>query len=72
MFKSPTCTQRDIAAWPSVMARIANVSLEELGQHALLPPRASGDKTPTSCCFTGLQGFPHRRPRSRRRPGHLA
>ena len=31
MFKSPTCTQRD-RSMAERMARIANVSLEELGQ----------------------------------------
>ncbi len=35
MFKSPTCTQRDIDI-ANRMSRIANVSLEELGQNHFL------------------------------------
>ena len=43
MFKSPTCTQRDIDV-ANRMARIANVSLEELGQ-AIFSAASSDDKT---------------------------
>jgi len=43
MFKSPTCTQRDIDV-ANRMARIANVSLEELGQ-AIFAAGCGGDKT---------------------------
>ena len=37
MFKSPTCTQRDIRT-AERMARIANVSLEELGKEYGVSP----------------------------------
>ena len=43
MFKSPTCTQRDIDV-ANRMARIANVSLDELGQ-AIFAASCGDDKT---------------------------
>lgn len=43
MFKSPTCTQRDIDV-ANRMARIANVSLDELG-HAIFSATCGDDKT---------------------------
>ncbi len=43
MFKSPTCTQRDIDV-ANRMARIANVSLEDLGQ-AIFAASCGDDKT---------------------------
>lgn len=43
MFKSPTCTQRDIDV-ANRMARIANVSLDELG-HAIFSASSGEDKT---------------------------
>ena len=43
MFKSPTCTQRDVDV-ANRMARIANVSLDDLG-HAIFSAGCSEDKT---------------------------
>ena len=54
MFKSPTCTQRDIRT-AERMARIANVSLEELGREIF---SASVDhKTPEEVLFTDYKEF---------------
>ena len=69
MFKSPTCTQRDIDV-ANRMARIANISLKELGQVDLLRrrrrhPLCGGDLS------DGLQGVPHRRPQPGGEPGDL-
>ena len=50
MFKSPTCTQRD-RSMAERMARIANVSLEELGQQ-IFSASWSDDKTPEELLFT--------------------
>ena len=54
MFKSPTCTQRDIRT-AERMARIANVSLEELGREIF---SASVDhKTAEEIVFTDYKEF---------------
>jgi len=54
MFKSPTCTQRDIRT-AERMARIANVSLEELGKQIF---SASVDhKTAEEIVFTDYKEF---------------
>ena len=54
MFKSPTCTQRDIRT-AERMARIANVSLEELGKEIF---SASVDhKTAEEILFTDYKEF---------------
>ena len=54
MFKSPTCTQRDIRT-AERMARIANISLEELGREIF---SASVDhKTPEEVLFTDYKEF---------------
>ena len=50
MFKSPTCTKRDIAM-AERMARIANVSLKELG-NLLFAASSAGDKSADELCFT--------------------
>jgi len=55
MFKSPTCTQRDIDV-ANRMARIANVSLEELGQ-AIFSATCGDDKTVESMLSTDYKEF---------------
>lgn len=55
MFKSPTCTQRDIDV-ARRMARIANVSLEELGQ-AIFSATCGDDKTVESMLSTDYKEF---------------
>ena len=55
MFKSPTCTQRD-RSMAERMARIANVSLEELGQQ-IFSASWSDDKTPEELLFTDFKDF---------------
>ena len=55
MFKSPTCTQRDIDV-ANRMARIANVSLEELGQ-AIFSATCSDDKTVEAMLGTDYKEF---------------
>ena len=55
MFKSPTCTQRDIDV-ANRMARIANVSLEELGQ-AIFSATSSDDKTVQAMLETDYKEF---------------
>ena len=55
MFKSPTCTQRDIDV-ATRMARIANVSLEELG-HAIFSASCGEDKTVEAMLNTDYKEF---------------
>lgn len=55
MFKSPTCTQRDIDV-ANRMARIANVSLEELGQ-AIFAASCGDDKTVQAMLETDYKEF---------------
>jgi manganese-dependent inorganic pyrophosphatase len=55
MFKSPTCTQRDIDV-ANRMARIANVSLEELGQ-AIFSATCGDDKTVEAMLHTDYKEF---------------
>ena len=55
MFKSPTCTQRD-RNMAERLARIANVSLEELGQ-AIFSASWSDDKTAKELLFTDFKDF---------------
>ena len=55
MFKSPTCTQRDIDV-ANRMARIANVSLEELGQ-AIFSATCGDDKTVEAMLGTDYKEF---------------
>ena len=55
MFKSPTCTQRDIDV-ANRMARIANVSLDELG-HTIFSAGCSGDKTVEDLLNTDYKEF---------------
>jgi len=55
MFKSPTCTQRDIDV-ANRMARIANVSLEELGQ-AIFAAGCGDDKTVQAMLETDYKEF---------------
>lgn len=55
MFKSPTCTQRDIDV-ANRMARIANVSLEELGQ-AIFSATCGDDKTVEAMLNTDYKEF---------------
>jgi len=54
MFKSPTCTQRDIRT-AERMARIANVSLEELGREIF--SAAVEHKTVEEILFTDYKEF---------------
>ena len=54
MFKSPTCTQRDIRT-AERMARIANVSLEELGRRIF--SAAVDHKDPREVLFTDYKEF---------------
>lgn len=55
MFKSPTCTARD-RSMAERMARIANVSLEELGQQ-IFSASWSDDKTAEELLFTDFKDF---------------
>ena len=55
MFKSPTCTQRDRDV-ANRMARIANVSLDELGQ-AIFSANCGDDKTVESMLGTDYKEF---------------
>ena len=55
MFKSPTCTQRDIDV-ANRMARIANVSLDELG-HTIFSAGCSGDKNAEDLLNTDYKEF---------------
>lgn len=55
MFKSPTCTQRDIDV-ANRMARIANVSLEELGQ-AIFSATCGDDKSVAAMLRTDYKEF---------------
>ena len=55
MFKSPTCTQRDIAV-ANRMARIANLSLEELGK-AIFSATCGDDKTISAMLGTDYKEF---------------
>ncbi len=55
MFKSPTCTQRDIDV-ANRMARIANVSLDELGQ-AIFSASSGEDKTVQAMLETDYKEF---------------
>jgi manganese-dependent inorganic pyrophosphatase len=55
MFKSPTCTQRDIDV-ANRMARIANVSLEELGQ-IIFAASCGDDKTVQAMLETDYKEF---------------
>ena len=48
MFKSPTCTQRDMDV-ANRMARIANVSLEEVGK-AIFSATCGDDKSAEAIC----------------------
>ncbi len=54
MFKSPTCTDRDIRT-AERMARIANVSLEELGKEIF--SASAGGKTPEELFFADYKEF---------------
>lgn len=54
MFKSPTCTQRDIRT-AERMARIANISLEELGKEIF--SASVGGKTAEELFFTDYKEF---------------
>ena len=55
MFKSPTCTPRDIAV-ANRLARIANVSLDELGR-AIFSATSSDDKTVEAMLGTDYKEF---------------
>ena len=55
MFKSPTCTRRD-RAMAERMARIANVSLDELGQQ-IFSASWSDDKTAKELLFSDFKEF---------------
>ena len=55
MFKSPTCTQRDIDV-ANRMARIANVSLEDLGQR-IFSATCGEDKTISAMLQTDYKEF---------------
>ena len=55
MFKSPTCTQRDIDI-ANRMSRIANVSLEELGQ-TIFSAATGEDKSAESIIRTDYKEF---------------
>ena len=54
MFKSPTCTQRDVRT-AERMARIANISLEELGRNIF--SAAVENKTAQEMLFTDYKEF---------------
>ncbi|MEG0779818.1 MAG: putative manganese-dependent inorganic diphosphatase [Oscillospiraceae bacterium] len=55
MFKSPTCTQRDIDV-ANRLARIANISLEELG-HQIFSATCSDEKTAEDMLRTDFKEF---------------
>ena len=55
MFKSPTCTHRDVAV-ANRMARIANISLEELGK-AIFSATCGDDKTIGAMLGTDYKEF---------------
>ena len=55
MFKSPTCTKRDIAM-AERMARIANVPLKELGNLLFAASSAANSARP-SLCFADFKEF---------------
>ena len=55
MFKSPTCTSRDVRM-AERLARIANVSLEELGKE-IFSASAGGDKSAEDLLFTDYKEF---------------
>ncbi len=55
MFKSPTCTQRDIAM-ANRMARIGNISLDELGK-AIFSATCGDDKTTLAMLNTDYKEF---------------
>ena len=55
MFKSPTCTHRDVAV-ANRMARIANISLEELGK-AIFSATCGDDKTISAMLGTDYKEF---------------
>ena len=55
MFKSPTCTNRDVRM-AERLARIANVSLEELGKE-IFSASAGGDKSAEDLLFTDYKEF---------------
>ena len=54
MFKSPTCTERDIRT-AERMARIANVSLDELGK--MIFSASAGGKTPQELFYADYKEF---------------
>ena len=54
MFKSPTCTDRDIRT-AERMARIANVSLDELGKEIF--SASAGNRTPEELFFADYKEF---------------
>jgi manganese-dependent inorganic pyrophosphatase len=54
MFKSPTCTDRDIRT-AERMARIANVSLDELGK--MIFSASAGGKTPEDLFYSDYKEF---------------
>ncbi len=54
MFKSPTCTDRDIRT-AERMARIANISLEELGKEIF--SASAGNRTAEDLLFTDYKDF---------------
>ena len=55
MFKSPTCTKRDIAM-AERLARIANISLKELG-NLLFAASSAGDKSAEELCFADCDRY---------------
>ena len=55
MFKSPTCTQRDISV-ANRMARIANISLEELGK-AIFSATCGDEKSAADILMTDYKEF---------------
>ena len=55
MFKSPTCTSRDVAM-AERMAMIARVSIEELG-HLIFSASTSSDKSPEDILFSDFKEF---------------
>ena len=69
MFKSPTCTKRDIAM-AERLARIAGVSLEEIG-HELYAAGSTDGKSAEELFPRRLQAVPHLRAEHRRQPDHL-
>ena len=67
MFKSPTCTQRDIDI-ANRMSRIANVPLDELGRTVF--SAACGEDKSAESILTA-EGVPHRRTQSGGQSGHV-